>query len=437
MVDADKPIISKEFQNTNLKNIEKIDDIINSINKINEVYFTYYNPDRNNLLKDQIMSGIKIIDDYLVNSHNLTKNEISFLYYSKTQLFDKLPEYNKIAEDSANKSLKMNPFLADSYNSLAHIIWKKGDLNQATNYFQQALEVDNKNKIALRNLSMIIRVKKSEDNEEKISKAKESLEFAKSAVDIDFKDSESWYIFGNAYFHYAFSTKEQYESLQKAVNCYNMSEKHQTSTFKNPDLFYNRAMVHLYLENYAFAYADLLIADSIDKNLEGGKKAEGIISNIILTCKMIKSQCNLKHKKLSQILSTIPTNLNINSGYELIACDYASNEVSNKKLISAKVIQIINKISDIPVSFICSDHLGNFFVLSIYNLSKEFQAKVTPCEAHVVILDPKITLFTFENQSKTYQYNKVSVIDLNKFLLNGKHCVYYSSFTESASTFFV
>lgn len=437
MVDADKPIISKEFQNTNLKNIEKIDDIMNSINKINEVYFTYYNSDRNNLLKEQIMSGIKIIDDYLLNIHNLTKNEISFLYYSKTQLFDKLPEYNKIAEDSANKSLKMNPFLADSYNSLAHIIWKKGDLSQAKNYFQQALEVDSKNKIALRNLSMIIRVKKSEESEEKILKAKESLEFAKSAVEIDFKDSESWYILGNAYFHYGFSTKEQYESLQKAVNCYNMSEKHQISTFKNPDLFYNRAMVQLYLENYANAYADLLIADSIDKNLEGGKKAEGIISNILLTSKMIKSQCNLKHKKINQILSTIPTNLNINSGYELIACDYASNEVSNKKLISAKVIQIINKISEIPVSFICSDHLGNFFVLSIYNLSKEFQAKVTPCEAHVVILDPKITLFTFENQSKTYQYNKVSVIDLNKFLLNGKHCVYYSSFTESASTFFV
>ena len=54
-----------------------------------------------------------------------------------------MPEYSKVAEESASKSLKLNPFNADNYNCIAHILWKKKDLESAMSYYQNALDIVN------------------------------------------------------------------------------------------------------------------------------------------------------------------------------------------------------------------------------------------------------------------------------------------------------
>lgn len=432
-------IYFKDFKVSSFTNIDKISQIKDNLNQIDEIFYNNYSFERSDLLKNEIMKGMKIIDEYLSLSNNLSKNEISFLYYIKTRLFDKLPEYVKAAEESANKSLKMNPFLADSYNCIGHIMWKKSDYDMAVKYFKQALDIDSKNKITLRYLSMIIRSKPVESNDIKQDIAKESVNYAKSAVEVDMKDSESWYVLGNAYFHYAFSCKEQYDYLLKAVSSYNMSEKYQTK-FKNPDLYYNRSTVNVYLENYSNAYSDLLVADSIDPTLKAKEKAEGIIENVITVNKLLKSSCNLKQKRLNQIISTIPVNVNKSSGYVLTNCKQVlANEKSNndKYMISCKIIKVINKITDIPVSFICCDNDGYFFVLSVYNLSKEFREEIKEGLSNAVLLSPVGSIFTFKYQDQVFEYIKINIIDLNSLLINGKKSSYYSSISESSSTFFV
>lgn len=180
------------FNKEELKSITKLDEIINNIEKIDDIFYTNYSVDRNKILKAEILATIKVLDEYLSNINQLCKAEVSFIYYAKSFLLDKLPEYSKIAEDSANKSLKLNPFNADNYNCIAHIIWKKGDINLALNYFNQALQLNDKHKNTLRNLSMIIRAKKTDNVEEKANLSSESLKYAKLAVDVDIKDSESW-----------------------------------------------------------------------------------------------------------------------------------------------------------------------------------------------------------------------------------------------------
>jgi len=86
----------------------------------------------------------------------------------------------------------LNPFNADNYNCIAHIVWKKGDVEAAIKYFERALEIDPKNRTSLRCLSMIVRSKEFSTLEEKQSAAKLSLEYGKRAVSVDLKDSESW-----------------------------------------------------------------------------------------------------------------------------------------------------------------------------------------------------------------------------------------------------
>lgn len=499
-------ILLKQFEIKNLKNIKNLDMLNLVISQTTKEFYTNYSSTRKDAIKDICMKGINIIDDNLTNKsiYLLSKNENSFLTFAKAWLFDKLPEYSKTAEDSANKSIKLNPFLPDSYNCIAHIMWKKGDLEQAFNYFKQALSI-NKNDInTLRNLSMIIRAKnfnsinnknnefnqnkndinantnlnnkfndnkslnsnstnsnkkinkfknvkedinKPTDNiQDKLEKAEESLKYAKLAVDLDIKDSYSWYVLGNGYFHYAFlELKNQYDYLKKAVNSYNMSEKHQNNTNQNPDLYYNRANVSLFLENYSKAVEDLKVSNDIDESLQSGQLAENVIDNILILNKQIKGNCNIKSKKLNYITQTIPVNLNSHTKYSLIEAKITNtNELNNKNmnseskyLISAKVIQIADKCTNVPTSLICVDHNSNFFMLSVYNISQDFKTQIIPMNSLVTILDPKIIKFSFNYNNKIYEHVKVEVTDTNKLLLNGKYCSCYSSIIESSSTFFL
>lgn len=194
MVDKDDktPSILSRFNKNDLKSLDKLDQIFEGIEEVSLLYYSNYTVDRNKILKDKILEIVKILDDYLSNINQFGKKEMAFIYFSKTYLLDKLPEYSKIAEESANKSLKLNPFIADSYNCIAHILWKKGDINLAQNYFNQAYELDSKDKATLRNLSMITRAIKTENSNEKTSNAEISLKYAKEAVNVDIKDSESW-----------------------------------------------------------------------------------------------------------------------------------------------------------------------------------------------------------------------------------------------------
>lgn len=94
------------IQNWQLIIYNKYLDEIRSLNeKINSLYFTDYSNDRSDNLKKLIFEIIKIIDDNLQNSNILAKNEIAFLYLTKSLCLDKLPEYSKIAEESASKSV--------------------------------------------------------------------------------------------------------------------------------------------------------------------------------------------------------------------------------------------------------------------------------------------------------------------------------------------
>ena len=90
-------------------------------------------------------------------------------------------------------------------------MWKKKSIDIAINYYKKALELDPKNKTALRSLSMIIRSNEAQSIEEKQKIAQESLDYAKKAISLDMSDGFSWYIYGNAFFYKAFIDKTQYK----------------------------------------------------------------------------------------------------------------------------------------------------------------------------------------------------------------------------------
>jgi tetratricopeptide (TPR) repeat protein len=285
---------------------------------------------------------------------------------------------------------------------------------------------------------MIVRSKECSTVEEKQEIAKLSLDYGKRAIGVDLKDSDSWYTYGNAYFFKAFIDNTQYEDLKYALGSYNKAESLQDK-HKNPDLFYNRAVVHAYLENYNEAYKDFISANEIDANLKASDLADNILTNTIQTCKFIKNQVSLKPKKLSQILSTIPTNVKDNIEYSLskVNCELLSLGVNKNKLISAKIVQLITTSFEVPISFICVDHDGNFFSLSVYNISKSILETIKPFATNVVILDPVYKLINFSTiPEKNYEYPCIQVSNLQTLLIEGKFCSNFLSTSQLNSTFF-
>ena len=99
-------VIANHFDTSKMKNISGLSEIKTSFDKIEEIYFTNYKAERNELLKSSILDLLKKIDSNLQNSNQLTKEEISFLYFIKSLSLDKLPEYSKQSEESASKSVR-------------------------------------------------------------------------------------------------------------------------------------------------------------------------------------------------------------------------------------------------------------------------------------------------------------------------------------------
>ena len=85
-----------------LKNYEELKTLFLDIEK---VYYTFYKKEREEKLEESINKLIKLIDAHLQSNKQLSKEEISFLYFIKSLSLDKLPKYSKESEDSVNKSV--------------------------------------------------------------------------------------------------------------------------------------------------------------------------------------------------------------------------------------------------------------------------------------------------------------------------------------------
>ena len=318
-------------------------------------------------------------------------------------------------------------------------MWKKKSTDTAINYYKKALELDPKNKTALRSLSMIIRTKEAQSLEEKQKISEESLEYAKKAISLDMADGFSWYIYGNAFFYKAFIDKTQYKDLHLALSAYNKAQNKE-SKYKNPDLFYNRGVVHAYLEEYQNAYNDFKEAHNIDETLGSDKLCNDILEIVKSSSKAIKNMCGLKPKKLAQILGTIPHKLKDDVKYELIKGNEFIEGKNVNKLITGKIIAHVKCSFDVPISFICVDYSSNFFCLSVYNISTEFVNTITYMTSTFVVLEPEVKKIKMKipevDNDKEVEYFCIQVSDLNSFLVDGKYCSGYGSSSTLNSTFF-
>ena len=80
-------------------------------------------------------------------------------------------------------------------------------------------------------------------------------------------------------------------------------------TEPNPDLYYNRATIYEYLERYNEAVRDYNIAHKIDPELLAEAKAHKIIDFVARASSLISAKGQMKSKKMTEIVKSVPTTL--------------------------------------------------------------------------------------------------------------------------------
>ncbi|KAJ8302716.1 hypothetical protein KUTeg_019112 [Tegillarca granosa] len=139
---------------------------------------------------------------------------------------------------------------------------------------------DSKNKVSLRNLSMVLRQIQVGSGEERRKIIKESVDKAKEAVQLDIQDGLSWLILGNAYLSLFFMDGQTPQYFKLCMSAYTQAEK-DTVAKSNPDLYFNRSIAHKYQEDYQLALDGFIMAGQLDPTWQNPAMAEKQLVNFL------------------------------------------------------------------------------------------------------------------------------------------------------------
>ena len=220
-----------------------------------------------------------------------------------------------------------------------------------------------------------------------------------------------------------------------AIKCYKKSEEFQKN-YQNPDLYYNRAMVNVYIENLVDAYTDFETAGKIDVSLKGTEKAENIKEFIKTYAKNIRNKCNIKASKLNSIISSIPFNLNKGVEKKLMSVNMLKEGENKLAILSAKIIKRIERQFEVPLSFLAVDHEGNFFCLSVFNVGQELLETVQYGVSNATVIDPFLKVQVLKEDDRDHVLLIVQATNLGQFMLEGKFVSSFKSKNILTSTFF-
>jgi len=372
-------------------------------------------------IKEKIQEISKRIDAEL-NDADANKTKKAKLHLLKGKVSNLVEEYSKEAEDALSKSLKLNPLDKTTWNILGDILWKKKDYTGARKTFEGCIENCGKSKESLRSLSMVLR--SVDDEKGKVENVKQSVQLAKEAVALDLKDGESWYILGNAYLTNYFVAVQKLDELQNALKAYNQAEAR--LEIQNPDLYYNRATVLNYLEQFDLAVENYKRADQADPTLNSQAAIQNIVERIRVIHNAIINKGRMKQKKLENTVKNIPcvlTKQPKNLGdkpFEIRSLTDLAPEKNDGVILSCKITNTISKKGEVPAKFIFVDFKGNFGCISIYHCNDDIYEQIRD-QTDIYIIEPRLKDIKFKPDSEQeMSYKTIQVIEPDKIYVDSK-----------------
>lgn len=355
----------------------------------------------------ELMSLAKTIKDQvdsIVNFDQQPKMIRAKLTYFKGKALAISESYEKSAEELLSKSIRLDPSNFEAWSAMGEVFYAKKDYVQARRSFEGSLEHSGPKKDTLRKLSIVYRfLDEPENKKECVSK---SIDLAKQALSIDYNDSESWYILGNAHLTSFFTNTTAFVDIEKALKSYNQSQKLNDSA--NPDLHYNKSMALAAVDLYNEALSELDIANQLDPGLNAKVKQAEFLSNLENIHQMILKKCNIKKRTVNSLCKSIPSQLKKSENFQIAAVTDLTIGSNSKKMLSLKVLGY-SKLEYPPI-FVGCDFQGNFFAISIYSFPKQTKLALG---CSIFINDPYLA----EVSVGPIQYKSVQVRDPNNMMI--------------------
>lgn len=410
--------------------LQTLEESVEKLYEFRNHYFEHHPLEEANLKHDRLRenqeSTLKLIKSH---SEKAMRENRARYFYLLGRAHDVVSTHSIPAEEALAKAVKLDPKLVEAWNQLGECYWKKDNIAEAKNCFQGAL-LQHKNKISLRNLSMVVRQENGSNREEQVSNVEQGLDLAKQAVEMDANDGESWSILGNAYLSVFFAIQQNPRTLKLAMSAYHQAEKGSVAK-NNPDLHYNKGVALKYEEEYSSALDEFSKACQLDPAWEAPRnKQKQLIDYLDNTVELIKSKGKLKVKKMQSLLQGINTKqlgpyeggqFTSNSG-QSVKLQYVQladlkSGINNEVVVLGMVICNVWNDDSVPFTFCLMDKDKTVFAVTVYNLA---MGKGVIIGDSVAIPEPYVGSVGFKHGNSVYSFSSIRVDNPLVLVVNGK-----------------
>ncbi|XP_049765526.1 tetratricopeptide repeat protein 5-like [Schistocerca cancellata] len=410
--------------------IEALSDKVKQLFTFRDHYFENHSIDdasrKNKDVTDKMKETVNILERLKDPASKANK---AMYCYLRGRALNVTPQFNAEAEEMLSKALKLDPKFVDAWNELGECYWKKDDITAAKNCFTTALS-HKKNKISLRNLSMVLRQEPSKTPQERIKNIEEGLNKAREAVQLDPNDGQSWAILGNSYLSSYFTISQNPKILKQCMSAYFQAEKDITAS-SSPELHYNKAIAYKYEEEYNLALESFSKAQSLEPTWDDPRlKERQLLKYLENVQDLVKHKGKLKGKKYSQLVQSIDEkqlgpyyggSYTSSKGESIVLeCIPFSNlqeGLNENKVIFGKVVCSIQDEDAVPFTFCMVDKVETCIAVTVYNFAK---GKGVIIGDSVAIPEPYLTKVSVETKDAKYFYNSVRVNSPLVLVVNSK-----------------
>ncbi|XP_068097860.1 tetratricopeptide repeat protein 5 isoform X2 [Hyperolius riggenbachi] len=345
------------------------------------------------------------------------KNKAFFLML-KGKALNVTPNHCPEAEELLSKAVKLDPGLVEAWNQLGEVYWKKMDVASAKTCFLGALN-HCKNKVSLRNLSMVMRQQRSQDADENSRNIMDSVKQAKQAVQMDARDGTSWYILGNAYLSLFFCTGQNPKISQQALNAYVQAERVDKTASSNPDLYLNRATLCKYEENYQGALDGFSRAAALEPSwTEPLMREEQLLDYLGRLCGLLSNKGKIRGKRLQNMLSSLSSVLLGHYGtLQLKPLSVLQPGRNAGCVVLGRVVFSLMPEERVPFTFGLVDTEGTCYAVMVYNMVESWGVLIADS---VTIPEPHLKQHNVQHKGQTFVFQSIRVDSPVQLLVNGK-----------------
>ncbi|XP_061619258.1 tetratricopeptide repeat protein 5 isoform X2 [Phyllopteryx taeniolatus] len=309
--------------------LQFIKELVDELYNYRDCYFETHGVEEAAKKQEDVARELEKVLKKLQEKEEGNRHKAEFLL-QKGRCLNVAPDFSAAAEDCLSRAVKLEPGLVQGWNTLGEQYWKKGDLMAAKNCFTGALQ-QSKNKVSLRNMSMVLRQLPAAGGDAHGKQVLESVDVARQAVQLDVTDGTSWCesakrqvvemvsdpishsncsscafsdILGNAYVSLFFSCGQKPQLSTQALSAYAQAERVDRAAACYPELHFNRATLFQYEEMFGSALGGYSRAAALDPGWpEPAEKEKQLMEYLHNVTELCQKKGKVKARRLRGMLS--------------------------------------------------------------------------------------------------------------------------------------